>query len=136
MQKPDYRKWREVGEACILLATLLASGAGLGYWAGTERMRGMLIEDRQDHLEELQRLQDANRMALQAISGRLAQAAGSTAEAAGVAATAAETAQVAAQTASKAAKAAGVPAAAIEQDRKAINSAIGKANARIGEGAR
>ncbi len=130
MQKPDYRHVRDLFKGCLLLATLVGSGAFLGYWLAAENTR-------QAHLEEIARLQGAHREALFAMSGRLQRAAKDTAQAADTAAVAAETAQGAAAIADKAAKAAGVPAAAIERDRKAINSTIQRANERItGEGAR
>lgn len=130
MQKPDYRHVRDLFKGCLLLATLVGSGAFLGYWQATETTR-------QAHLEEIGRLQGAHREALLAMSGNLQRAAANTAQAADTAAVAAETAQGAAAIADKAAKAAGVPAAAIERDRKAINSTIQRANERIaGEGTR
>lgn len=130
MQKPDYRHVRDLFKGCLLLATLVGSGAFLGYWLAAEGAR-------QAHLEEIGRLQQAHRTALLAVSGKLQLAAENTAQAADTAAAAAETAQGAAAIADKAAKAAGVPAAAIERDRKAINSTIQRANERITkEGAR
>lgn len=136
MQKADLHRVRDLAGGMLLLATLLGSGAGLGYWLGTESMRDLLVEARQSHVDEIKRLQDSHRTALQAVSGRLLQAAENTAQAADTAAAAAETAQAAATTAGKAAKAAGVPAAVLEHDRKAINSTISRANERIREGAR
>lgn len=136
MQKADLHKVRDLVGGLLLLATLLGSGAGLGYWLGTESMRGLLIEARQAHVEEIGRLQESHRTALQAVSGSLLRAAENTAQAAGTAAAAAETAQGAATIAGKAAKAAGVPAAALEHDRKAINTTINRANEKIREGAR
>ena len=128
MQKPDYRHVRDLFKGCLLLATLVGSGAFLGYWLAAESTR-------QAHLEEIGRLQGAHREALLAMSGRLQRAAVDTALAAGTAAAAAETAQGAATIAGKAAKAAGVPAAEREHDRKAINSTIKRANQRLaGEG--
>ncbi len=120
----------------IVVGGLLGGGISVGYYFGMQSQRD-------DSLAEIARLQQSHYAALDALAGRQARtaarldtAATTLSEAAGTAAVAAETAQAAAATAGKAAKAAGVPAAAIEQDRKAINSAIGKANARIGEGAR
>ncbi|MCG3782783.1 hypothetical protein [Delftia acidovorans] len=133
MQKADLHKARDLAAGLLLLATLLGSGAGLGYWLGTENMRTLLVEARQAHVDEIGRLQEAHRTALQAVSGTLQRAAADTAQAADTAAAAAETAQGAAAIAGKAAKAAGLPAAAIERDRKAINSTIQRANERIGE---
>ncbi len=141
MQKHDFHKARDLAGGLLLLATILGSGAGLGYWAGTERTRSMLVDERADRIEEIGRLQRTNQQALDAISGRQARAADTLAAAADTAATAAETAKDAATTADKAAttagkvaKAAGVPAAALEHDRKAINGTINRANERIKEG--
>lgn len=135
MQKPDFRRARDMLSGCLLLATLLGSGAFLGYWLGTENMRSMLVDARQTHIDEIGRLQEAHRTTLQAVSGTLQRAAADTAQAADTAAAAAETAQGAATIAGKAAKAAGVPAATLERDRKAINSTIQRANQRLaGEG--
>ncbi len=136
MQRPDLHKARAVIAGSAMLLGMVGGGAGIGYWAGVERMRGMLAEDRQDHLDEIARLQEANRIALGALSGRVAHAADLTAAAADTAATAAETAQAAAATAGKAARAAGVPAAVPEHERKAINNTIQRANERIKGGAR
>ena len=102
MQKPDFRRVRELLGGCTLLATLLVSGAFLGYWLAADTMR-------QAHVEEIGRLQEAHRTALQAVVGTLQRAAVDTAQAAGTAAAAAETAQGAAAIADKAAKAAGAP---------------------------
>lgn len=130
MQKPDYRHVRDLFKGCLLLATLVGSGAFLGYWLAAESTR-------QAHLEEIGRLQQSHQVALDAIAGRQFRAASTLQEAAGTAAAAAETAQGAAVIADKAAKAAGVPASAIERDRKAVNSTIRRANERLaGEGAR
>lgn len=137
MQKPDRHRILDIAKACLMLLSLVGSGAGLGYWAGTERSRDMLLAERADRLQEIDRLQRSHATALEAVSGRQAMAAGRITEAADTAAAAAEAAQVAAATAGKAAKAAGVPAATIERDRKAINTTIQRANERIsGEGAR
>lgn len=128
MQKPDFRRARELVGGCLLLATLLGSGAFLGYWLAADTLR-------QAHVDEIGRLQESHRIALQAVGGTLQRAAVDTALAAGTAAAAAETAQGAATIAGKAAKAAGVPAAEREHDRKAINSTIKRANQRLaGEG--
>lgn len=133
-------RYRAIAAAAVMLVGMVGmvgGGAGLGYWAGVERMRGMLAEDREDHLGEIARLQEANRIALQALTGRVAHAADRSAEAADTASAAAETAQAAAATAGKVAKAAGMPAAALEHDRRAINTTINRANARIaGEAAK
>lgn len=130
MQKPDYRHVRDLVKGCLLLATLVGSGAFLGYWLAAENTR-------QAHIEEIDRLQKSHEAALYAITGRQKHAADTLVQAAGTVAAAAETAQGAAAIADKAAKAAGVPAAAIERDRKAINITIQRANERItGEGAR
>ncbi|MDT0140835.1 hypothetical protein [Acidovorax sp. PRC11] len=131
MQKPDLHRARAVIAGSAMLLGMVGGGAGIGYWAGVERMRGMLAEDRQDHLDEIARLQEANRTALDALSGRVARAADRSLAAADTATTAAETAQAAAATAGKAAKAAGVPAAVPEHERKAINTTIQRANERI-----
>ena len=126
------RRWRSLGEAVALLVGMVGGGAFLGYWLGTENMRSMVVDARQAHVDEIGRLQESHRTALQAVSGTLRRAAADTAQAADTAAAAAETAQGAAAIAGKAAKAAGVPAAAIERDRKAINSTIQRANERLG----
>lgn len=131
MQKPDRHVIVDICKAMCMLVALVGGGIGIGYGIGTERARGLLIDERQDRLAEIGRLQQAHQTALNVITGRQQRAADTLASAADTAAVAAETAQAAATTAGKAAKAAGVPAAAIEQDRKALNSAIGKANARI-----
>lgn len=135
MQKPDLRRARDMVAGCLLLATILGSGAFLGYWQGTESMRSMLVDARKAHVDEIARLQESHRTALQAVSGTLQRAAAETAQAADTAAAAAETAQGAAAIAGKAAKAAGIPAAERERDRKAINTTIQRANQRLaGEG--
>lgn len=98
MQKPDFRRAREIVGGCVLLATLLGSGAFLGYWLAADTLR-------QAHVDEISRLQEAHRIALQAVAGTLQRAAVDTAQAAGTAAAAAETAQAAATTVGKAASA-------------------------------
>ena len=127
----------------VILGGLLGGGMSLGYYAGVQSTR-------EDASAEIERLQRTHQAVLDVISGRqvrtaerleatastVSEVATTVSEVASTAAAASETAQAAATTAGKAAKAAGVPAASIEQDRKAINNAIGKANARIGEGAR
>lgn len=117
MRKPDLHQARTVVAGLALMLGMVGGGAGVGYWAGVERMRDMLAEDRRDHLDEIERLQAANRTALQALSGRVALAADRSVEAADTAATAAEAAQAAATTAGKAARAAGVPPPAAEHER-------------------
>lgn len=134
MQKHDFHKARDLAGGLLLLATILGSGAGLGYWAGTERTRSMLIDERADRIEEIGRLQSTYQQSLDALTGRTARAADTAATAAETAMDAAATADKAATTAGKAAKAAGVPAAALEHDRKAINTTITRANERIKEG--
>jgi hypothetical protein len=135
MQKSDPHRAIDIAKACLMLVTLIGCGFGLGYWVGIERSRDMLLAERYDKVQEIERLNRAHGVALQAVSGRQALAAGRISEAADTAAAAAETAQGAAAIAGKVAKAAGVPAATIERDRKAINSTIQRANQRLaGEG--
>lgn len=131
MQKPDPHRAVDIAKACLMLLTLVGSGAGLGYWAGIERSRDMLLAERVDKVQEIERLNYAHGVALAAVSGRQALAAGRISEAADTAAAAAETAQGAAAIAGKVAKAAGVPAATIERDRQAINATIKRANQRL-----
>lgn len=126
-RKPDLHKARAVLAGIAMLAGMVGGGAGIGYWAGVERMSGMLAEDRSDHLDEIARLQDANRIALNALSRRVERAADRSVMAADTATTAAEATQAAATTAGKAAKAAGVS----EHECKAINTTIQRANERI-----
>jgi len=114
----------------------VSGAAAIGYGIGTERARVLLVDERQDRLQEIDRLRRTHQRALDIITGRQERTADTLAAAADTAATAAETAQAAATTAGKAAKAAGVPAAALEHDRKAINSTINRANEKIREGAR
>ena len=136
MQKPDYHTIRDTLKALCMLAVLIGGGMGIGFGIAIERTRDLLVDERRDRLAEIERLQEAYGRRLGSLGADVRTAATAAADAAGTAAAASETAQAAAATAGKAAKAAGVVPAAIEQDRKAINNAIGKANARIGEGAR
>lgn len=122
-------RWVYITHQAIVLGGLLGGGMSIGYFAGVQTTR-------EASSQEIGRLQLNHQAALDAITGRQVRAASRITEAADTAAAAAETAQVAAATAGKAAKAAGVPAAALEQDRKAINSTINRANEKIREGSR
>lgn len=135
MRKPDMDTLRDTVKALVMLAALIGGGVGIGYGIGTERARTVLLQEREDRLAEIERLQGNYRTALDALSGRQARTADTVAAAAETAATAAETAQAAATTAGKAARAAGVPAHAAEHD-KAVNNTIQRANQRIREGSR
>ncbi|ABM32374.1 hypothetical protein QRO08_15730 [Paracidovorax citrulli] len=131
MRKPDMDTVRDTIKALAILIVLVGGGAGIGYGIGTERARVLLVDERQDRLQEIDRLQRTHQRALDIIAGRQERAADTLAAAADTAATAAETAQAAAATAGKAAKAAGVPPAVPEHERKAINATIQRANERL-----
>ncbi len=141
MRKPDKDTVLDTIKALAILVVLVGGAAGIGYGIGTERARVLLVDERQDRIKEIDRLQRTHQQALDVITGRAARTADTLAAVADTAATAAETAKDAAATADKAAttagraaKAAGVPAAALEHDRKAINGTINRANERIREG--
>ncbi|WP_046059696.1 hypothetical protein [Paracidovorax citrulli] len=135
MRKPDIDTVRDTLKALVMLAALIGGGVGIGYGIGTERARAVLLQEREDRIAEITRLQDSYRTALDAIGGRQARTADRVADAAETASTAAETAKAAATTANKAARAAGVPATAADHDR-AVNNTIHSANQRIRQGSR
>ncbi|WCM88857.1 hypothetical protein [Acidovorax sp. NCPPB 3576] len=127
-------RWVYVMHQAIVIGGMLGGGMSVGYFAGVQTTR-------EDANAEIERLQGTHKQALEVIAGRQASTAVKLAAVADTAATAAETAKdaadtaaTAATTAGKAAKAAGVPAAALENDRKAINTTITRANQRIKEG--
>lgn len=137
MPKSKY-EWLDLCKGVLLLATLLMSGAGLGYWyKGTERD--------QDHADEIARMQEGHLRALDVLSGRISQTADRVTAAADVAADAAQAAQEAAGTADKAATAANraattagkavtqsvSPAQPSKAENRAINQAVQQANTQI-----
>lgn len=141
MTSPDMRKVRDIVEACLLLICLVGSGAGIGYWAGTERTRYVLIDERRDRLQEIERMQRTYRDSIGMLTGRVESAANAAGDAAQTAATAADTAQDAATSVAKTAakvssKVTGKPGAEMvtEPENRALSSDINRANARIGSG--
>lgn len=136
MPKLDADKLRDVIEACVLLLCLIGSGMGIGYWAGTERTRYVLVDERKDRLEEIERMQRTYRDSISALTGRLDNAAANVGNAAETAQTAADTAQTAATTIAKtAARVSGRPAPVEvlpDAERRSLNGAIGRANEKMG----
>jgi hypothetical protein len=130
MQKLDMHKMRDVIEACLLLVCLVGSGAGIGYWAGTERTRYMLVDERKDRLEEIERMQSTYRESIAALTGRLNNAAITVGNAAEAVQSAADTAKTAATTVAKTAARVSARPAPVEvlpdAERRSLNSAIGR----------
>ncbi|SFO51680.1 hypothetical protein SAMN05216567_10141 [Variovorax sp. OK605] len=134
------RAVRRVVESLIVISGLIGGGIAIGYYAGVQ-------QERQARLEEIARLQESYQTALGALSGKtersaakvadaaasVSSAAEAVAEVAGKADSAAATAKTAARTAASAAVTAQSVSAAQEQERRAVNSAVTKANARIQE---
>ncbi len=125
----------DIIKGLLLIATLVMSGAGLGYW-----YKDTMQDD--DHARELARQQAGYQSALDILAGRIGRAADQVNDAAEVAATAAQTAQEAAGTADKAAATAGRVANKAAQaapptpqptkaDNRAINQAVQQANTQI-----
>ncbi len=90
MRKPDMDTVRDTIKALAILIVLVGGGAGIGYGIGTERARVLLVDERQDRLQEIDRLQRTHQRALDIIAGRQERAADTLAAAADTAATAAE----------------------------------------------
>ena len=131
----------DIIKGLLLIATLVTSGAGLGYWYKDT------MQDA-DHVRELARQQGDYKAALEVLAGRIGRAADQVTEAADTAANAAQTAQDAAGTADKAAlnadRAAVKAGKAVNQavathpvpaptkaDNRAINQAVQQANTQI-----
>lgn len=134
------RTVRRVVESLIVIGGLIGGGMAIGYYAGVQ-------QEREARLEEIGRLQDNFQTALGALSGKtersaakvadaaasVSSAAEAVAEVAGKADSAAATAKTAARTAASAAVTAQSVSAAQEQERRAVNNAVNRANARIQE---
>lgn len=136
-------EWWDLCKGVLLLATLLTSGAGLGYWYKDNQQDA-------DHLRELERQALGYQAALDVLAGRIDRTADKVADAAGVAADAAQAAQDAAGTADKAASvankaantagraAATTPVVVVQPqpqqskaEARAINQAVQQANTQI-----
>lgn len=137
------RAVRRVVDSLIVIGGLIGGGMAIGYYAG-------LQQDRENHIAEVSRLQDSHQRALLVLTGKseraaadvadaaasVSSAAETVAEVAGKADTAAATARSAARTAATAAVAAKSATAVQDHERRAVNNAVNRANARIQERSR
>lgn len=137
------RAVRRVVDALIVVGGLIGGGMAIGYYAG-------LQQEREARIAEISRMLDMHQRALYALTGRNERAAADVADAAASVSSAAETvAEVAgkADTAAAAAKSAARNAATAavaaksattvqDHERRAVNNAVNRANARMQERSR
>ncbi|CAG9172350.1 hypothetical protein CURE108131_23255 [Cupriavidus respiraculi] len=142
------REWVERNRAAFLraahlceavsLVLLIAVGGGVaGYSIALWQAREAMIEQRADHLAEIERMQETYGITLRALVPKINDIAQTASEAAGAAAEAAVTSAEVAQTAKRVAqgKASG-PTPLTEAERAKANSAIEAANRKLREGVR
>lgn len=98
------RPWRRLLETVFVCGSLFLGGFGSGYFWSTRNAESLITRQREDHLAEVTRLQEAYGGRLSSIAGRVTEAADTAASAAQTAGEAASTAQNAAQTVNQAAK--------------------------------
>lgn len=96
------RPWRRRAETCFVIGGLFLGGFGTGFVFASRTAEAAMAHQREDHLREIERLQQAYGNRLSSISGRVTEAADTAQSAAVAAGEAATTAQSAAQTANKA----------------------------------
>lgn len=134
------RAVRRVVESLIVIGGLIGGGLAIGLYVGVQ-------QEREARLEEISRLQTTYQATLAVLSGKtersaaqvadaaasVSSAAEAVAEVAGKADSAAATAKTAARTAATAAVTAQSVSAAQQQELRAVNNAVNRANARIQE---
>lgn len=134
--KATFRRVAHVTEAIALIAVVAMGGAAGGYalaqWQGQEA----LVQQRADHLAEIERLQHAYAQTLQALAPKINDLAQTAQEAAGAAAEAAVTSAEVAQTARKVAQGGSGVRPLTEAERARANAAIEAANRKLQEAKR
>lgn len=100
------KPWRRHFETLAVVGSLFLGGFGTGFVFATRSGEAQITRQREDHLNEIDRLRQAYDTRLSSLTGRVSEAADTAASAAQTAGEAATTAQTAAKTVNQAAHAA------------------------------